>query len=341
MKIIEASGDARTIGRATGEATREEIAQHLAAFPPVSNWAEWDRRKGAFIEVLRGTLPLVWEEMQGTAEGANCSLDDILALNCPMYASDNDPREGCTNIAFADGPDGPLWGKNNDGYAPGESRPACGRVVRRDDGIPLVLFTFCGLVATTDGMNAEGLAIGHSSVGSTYEQSDHHVFIRLWAYECMMRARTTAEFLRLFGSRPTRGKGYTILCVDAQGLMCSIEAPCPLMQVRFPDEGARVMNCVNYYQLPHLWNADRRPEQGKLNAIARRHTLDQLEQSLPDLGLASMQGALRHHGDVSICRHGGGDGSHTEYSMIGIPRQGKVLYCHGYPCEEQYSDIAF
>lgn len=57
MMIIEASGDARTLGRATGAATREKIAQHLAAFPPVSNWAEWDRRKGAFIKVLRDLLP--------------------------------------------------------------------------------------------------------------------------------------------------------------------------------------------------------------------------------------------------------------------------------------------
>lgn len=88
------------------------------------------------------------------------------------------------------------------------------RIVRRDDGIPLVVFAFCGMVATTDGMNAGGLAMGHSSVASTYQQSDHYVFIRLWAHECMIRARTTAEFLRLFGSRPTRGKGYGILCVD-------------------------------------------------------------------------------------------------------------------------------
>ena len=341
MQIVEACGDARTVGRITGEATRQEIREHLEAFPPVTNRAEWDQRKGAFVEALRSIVPLVYDEMQGMAEGAACSFDDILALNCPLYNNDNDPREGCTNIAFASGPDGPVWGKNNDGYAPGESRPPCGRLVRRKDGIPLIVFTFCGMVATTDGMNAEGLAMGHSSVGSIYQQSDHFVPIRLWAYECMMRTRTVAEFLRHFASRPTRDKGYSILCVDAKGAMCSIEAPCPVMQVRYPPEGARVMNCVNYYQLPHLWNADRRTETGKLNAIARRHVLDNAEATLPDRSVASMQTLLRHHGDVSICRHGGGDGSHTEYSMIGIPAQGKVLYCHGYPCREDYSQITF
>ena len=53
------------------------------------------------------------------------------------------------------------------------------------------------MVATTDGMNAEGVAVGHSSVGSIFQQSDHHVPIRLWAYECMLKSRSTEEFVRL------------------------------------------------------------------------------------------------------------------------------------------------
>ena len=340
MKVAELVGDARRIGRLTGEHWREEIAQHMEMFPPIHNRAVWDRRLPAFMQALRRWLPQVLEEIEGTAEGSNQSLDDILALNLPMYGNENDVREGCTNIAFAGGRDGPVWGKNNDGYAPGHQRPACGRLVRRDDGIPSLVFTFCGMVATTDCMNAEGLAMGHSSVGSIYQQSDHHVPIRLWAYECLLKSRTTGEFVRQLTSLTTRGKGYSILCVDSRGTMCSVEAPCPVMQVRHPQAGKQFMNCVNYYQLPQLWEADRRPEEGKLNAISRRHFLDAVLEREVAPDLMTMKRLLRHHGDVSICRHGDSDGSHTEYSMIGLPMSRKVLYLAGYPCEEQYSELS-
>lgn len=338
MKIIEVSGNPRDIGRCTGESLREEIRVHLEMFPPNPNRTTWKRRLPAFLATLKRYLPNVLDEMEGTAEGANIPLDDILQLNLPMYANELDLEE-CTNIAFADGPDGPMWGKNNDGFAAEKRRPACGRLIRRDDGIPMLIFTFCGMVATTDGMNAEGLAVGHSSVGSIFQQSDYHVPIRLWAYEVMMHSRTTADFVRQMATLPTRGKGYSILCVDQHGVMCYIEAPCPLMQIRRPEAGQRHMNCVNYYQLPTLANADRRSETGKQNAKARRCLLEQKLSKEIDFSLEGMKKILRYHGDPSICRHGDEDRSYTEYSMIGLPQSGRVLFLDGNPCENRFSEV--
>ena len=82
-----------------------------------------------------------------------------------------------------------------------------------------------------DGMNAEGLAVGHSSVGSIFQQSAHHVPILLWAYEGMMHSRTTGDFTRHMAKLPTYGKGFSVVCVDRQGRTCSIEPPCPLIQI--------------------------------------------------------------------------------------------------------------
>ncbi|MBC8234956.1 hypothetical protein H8E77_35875 [bacterium] len=338
MKIIEVSGNPREIGRCTGEALRLEIQAHLEMFPLNSDRTNWEHRLPAFLEALRRYLPNVLDEMEGTAEGADIPLDDILRLNIPMYANELD-LEACTNIAFAGGPDGSIWGKNNDGLATDKRRPACARLVRRDDGIPVLIFTFCGMVATTDGMNAEGLAVGHSSVGSIFQQSDHHVPIRLWAYEVMMHSRTTADFVRQMASLPMRGKGYSILCVDRYGTMCSIEAPCPLMQVRRAETEQRYMNCVNYYQLPNLANADRRSEIGKQNAKARRQLLEQKLSEKIDFSLEDMKEILLYHGDPSICRHGDEDGSYTEYSMIGLPQSNRALFLDGCPCENEFSEV--
>jgi hypothetical protein len=99
------------------------------------------------------------------------------------------------------------------------------------------------------------------------------------------------------------------------------------------------MNCVNYYQLPTLANADRRNEIGKRNAEARRRFLDQKLSEEIDFSLEDMKKILRHHGAPSICRHGDEDGSYTEYSMIGLPHSNRVLFLDGYPCENEFVKV--
>lgn len=337
MKLVETSGDAMAIGRATGEALREEIRDHLARFPQrPEDKPAWEQRLPAFLETLKKHLPQVLTEMNGTAEGAGVSREDIYRLNQPMYPNSLVVREGCTNVAFAGGPDGPIWGKNNDGGRPDDRRPPCARLIRRDGAIPNVVFTFCGMVATTDGMNAEGLAVGHSSVGSVFQQSDRHVPIRLWAYEAMLQCRTTQDFVRFMSSRPTRGKGYSMVCVDRDGATCSVEAPCPIVQVRRPETNPGHTYCVNCYLSPALAEADRRKPEGKRNALARSRFFEQRLAEPLEFGLEDMKQILRHHGDPSICRHGDKDLSYTEYSMIGLPRCGRVLYLDGSPCCGEY-----
>jgi len=195
------------------------------------------------------------------------------------------------------------------------------------------------MLATLDGMNAEGLAVGHSSVGSIFQQSDHHVPIGLWAYEGMMHSRDTAHFVRHMISLPTRGKGYSILCVDRKGTTCSIEAPCPLIQVRRPEGQHRHMHCVNCYQLPSLADAERRDEAGKRNALARWRFLDRKLSEGMDFSLEDMKKLLRHHGDPSICQHGGSAELVTEYSMIGLPQSGRVLFLDGHPCKNEFTEV--
>lgn len=335
MKIVECSGTPRQIGGATGEALREEIHQHIAWFP-MRQWDTWQRRVPVFLKTLELHLPHVLEEMRSMAAGADVPAEEILRLNLPLYPDELTPAAGCSNIVFAGGEDGPIWGKNNDGGEP--HRPVCARLIRPAHGIPQVTFTFCGMIATTDGMNAEGVAVGHSSVGSIFQQSDHHVPIRLWAYDAMRKSRTVGDFVRLMTSTPLRGKGYSIVCVDREGMACSLEAPCPLVQVRRPSASTGI-HCVNCYQLPMLHEADRRSAAGKRDAHGRWRFLDRVLTAERSFNLEHMQSLLRHHDGPGLCRHGEGEGTHTEYSMIGLPAQNRLLYLEGYPCENEYAEI--
>ncbi|MGI5898562.1 MAG: hypothetical protein ACOX8S_01390 [Christensenellales bacterium] len=108
------------------------------------------------------------------------------------------------------------------------------------------------IVFTTDAMNAEGVAVGYSSVGSVYAQSDLHPNIRLWAYEGMQKTRNTREFVRHRCAIPLRGKGYSHVCADKSGDACSIESACPLTQVREPKH-AHGICCLNHFNSPRCW----------------------------------------------------------------------------------------
>ena len=340
MKTIECSGTHREMGRQAGEQLRDEIARHVERRKRLSQ-PGFEQELPGYLSVLRRELPDVLEEMDGVAEGANIAARDIYLLNFTRYPDSlNVAEEGCTNIAFVATPDGPAWGENNDLEAPAERLPQCVRIVRPARGIPLIMISRAGMVAAMDGMNAEGLCLGNSSVGSVFQQSREHVCIRMLGYAAMLHSRNVSGFVRRMTSRPTRGKGYSMLCLDRSGTAVSIEAPCPLVQVRRMTS-PRGMHCVNVYQLPQLSDADRRTPGAKRDALARRKLLEEYLSSDAPCTVDAMQKLLRLHGPPqALCRHGEVENMYTACSMIGLPRRGVLLVAEGYPCESEYEEIS-
>lgn len=348
MKVVECRGSHERIGRAMGEGLREEIRAHINGFV-LRSAEELVLEIVRFQTSLEAHVPGVLEQMVGMAAGADVSVEEILALNLPQGVGAGDALDvqGCTNVVFGDGPDGPLWGKNNDGAYPPHPGPVVNASGRRpaavlklypDDGVPALCVTFCGWLSGADMLNAEGVAVGHSSVGSRLQQSRSHVSILQWMYHAMLTVHSAAEYAQTMVSRPTLGKGFSQAIVDRQGSMYSGEFVCPLAQIRRPEPGVRAMNCVNYYQLPFLEGLDRRTPDGLANAHARR---DFLERAVGegDRSIEHMKRLLRHHGGDSICRHGGGDLSHTEYSVIGVTAERKLLVADGNPCQTEYAEV--
>lgn len=342
MKVIECRGNDVQIGRTIGETLREEIREHVALFGPV---LDEDRRRQIqyFTDALDRFMPQVRTQFQGVAEGAGLAEAQILALNLPSGASDPRLEQGCTNLVFGGGPDGPLWGKNNDGLSAGSQgrRPVAALKLYPDHGIPSVCFTFCGWLSGGDMVNAEGLAVGHSSVGSRFQQWPHHVPVLQWLYAGMMKARNVTEFVRHITSVPLRGKGFSLVAVDKTGAMAAPELACPLAQVRWPQPGEHGLNCVNDYRMPGLAAMTNRNPTQLENCEHRRVFLERaVREGKRDL--TQMQQVLRHHDRHGICRHGqDGDEGFTEFSMIAVPREGKVLFTDGNPCLSDYTQITF
>jgi isopenicillin-N N-acyltransferase like protein len=337
MRVIECSGNPREIGRQTGEALREEIRSHLELIPRRES-ADLVSQMNAALKVLNRKVPEIVEEMAGIANGAAVSVDEIHRINIPLGPDELRAMDDtCSNVAFASGPDGPILGKNNDGL--GIRRPVYLKKMRSQKGVPIVAFPFAGWVGTASGMNAEGLAIGSSSVGSVLQRSYRHVPLRFWSYLVMQRCRTAAEYIEAMTERPLRGKGFSLLCVDRDGTAVSLEAPSPLIQVRRA-EGRPIINCVNCYQIPAIANMDLRTKEGKANALARIKLFEGECNKGGVFDLDRMQKLLRHHGSPNVCRHiDEEDSAETEYSYICLPEQNEVLYLNGNPCQNEYSKV--
>ncbi|MBN1553164.1 MAG: hypothetical protein JXA11_00345 [Phycisphaerae bacterium] len=347
MKIVECRGSDTKIGRTIGEALREEIQANVRGFLP-AELSVLDGKIASFHESMKRFLPEVLEQMLQAAKAAGVTDKQMLALNAPSGESDPNFYQGCSNVVFAAGPDGPLWGKNNEGRFPPTDqpvvdaqgpRPVCALKLYPKQGIPAICFTFCGWFSGADMINAEGVATGHSSVGSKFQQSPRHVSVLQWLWRGMFEIRGLADYVNHVTAQPLRGKGFSQIVVDRHGQMASGELACPLAQIRWPAEGAMGMNCVNHYQLPTLEKIDARQPEGLVNSKGRQAYLDEAIVS-GDQSLAHLKNILRRHGEFSICRHGGRDACHTEYSMIGIPNQRKALLYHGYPCEGEYQEIS-
>ena len=345
MKVVEVAGSGLEMGRQAGEATREEIA-HCLAIRPLKNIDALRKRLPRLIESTRRYAPDVLDEMAGIAEGSNQPLEQIYGINFLLFddslnVCDDDASSGggCTNIVFAHTPDGPILGKNNDGEAIEMRRPSYIKVARPRHGIPHIVATHVGWAGMVDGMNAEGVAIGHSSVGSVFQQSDDMVGIRPWGYLSQRQAKTTAQTVAHFAELPLRGKGYAMVCVDRQGVACAIEAPCPLVQIRQPEQPGGVC-CVNAYHLPALQNADRRPPDAKADALARKAMLDDVLKGDKPLTLDRMKSLLS--GDEgSVCLWRRGECSHhTEWTTIALPATGRFLYTNGHPSDRPFKEIS-
>lgn len=346
MKIVECRGSNKAIGWTIGEALRDEIQANVRGFLP-EDMSILDREITHLRAGLSRFLPDVLEQMLSAAEAAHVTEKEMLALNVPSGSSDGRFAQGCSNVVFAGGPQGPVWGKNNDGHFPPTDqpveksqgpRPVCVLRLYPEKGIPAICLTFCGWFSGADMMNAEGVATGHSSVGSKLQQSPYHVSVLHWLYQGMFQIRNVGDYVRHVTALPLRGKGFSQIVVDAEGRMASGELACPMAQIRWPERDVPGMNCVNHYQLPNLAGLDARKPAGLANSKGRQAFLDAAIRD-GDRSLAHMKRILRHHGDYSICRHGGRDLSHTEYSMIGLPKERKVLYIQGYPCELEYREV--
>jgi predicted choloylglycine hydrolase len=323
------------MGRQYGEQARAEIEANCA-------WLDTGRKvreaRSYFAQAEAGIgrlAPDLLAELRGLAEGADLPLAEIVCCN---HYNPGGPTVGCTPMAVAAGPDGPILAKNNDGAATEERRFVV-HATKPDRGLPVTTVTYAGWLSGLDAANAAGLALGHASVGSIFPRPGPRIDIRLWSYGLLRECRTTSEFLARLGAAPLTGKGFNVVAVDRAGTTAVVEAAVPVLARR--DEDAPFVFATNHYVTAELREADRRTPRGKEVSTYRFGYLKWVAETEPPGSLADIQRILASHEPWAPCRHGGPHGSVTLWSMIALPRDGRLLLAAGPPCRTPYEELPF
>jgi len=169
--ILDLRGDARTRGRQHGEVVRDLIARHIDLWRIETEKQTGLPHRQARDRMLNGTAfpaaikrwtPHLWTELQGIAEGARQTLDDVLALNLTdeqWWFFAEEKAEACTSFAYRDTAGNIRSGQNLDitGWMDGL------QVILRYDqpettGGRSMAATLAGTIGMT-GINSHGLSI--------------------------------------------------------------------------------------------------------------------------------------------------------------------------------------
>ena len=353
---VQARGSYRELGRAVGEAAREQVEASVDFFRENFTsmtggrltFDEAERQAVAYADAARRWLPRYVEELEGLAEGARVPFASLLVLNCgEEFTSDEpvgatpppgSPRSGdhCTAVAVVAG-DRHVVGHNMDWYV--------------IDAVNSVLFDLTGPDGTRVmglagapyllmlGMNSHGIA----NVSNSVHSNDNRIGVpNVFVRRATLEARTLEE-ARDRGLLAARARGTNQFLADTTGRLWDLETSATAHALMDHTQ-AGFMAHANHYVSPEMLHYE-----GHMSAESRvrQATADRLLQE----GLAAgddpvelVSRVLRTHEpslDECICGHpdpdeAPADQGMTVGSIICDLDQRRLYACAGPPCENAY-----
>ena len=356
---VQARGSYRELGRAVGEAAREQVQASVDFFR--ENFAsmtsgrltfdEAERQAPAYADAARRWLPGHVEELEGLAEGARVPFARLLVLNCGEEFTSDEPADGppagsprsgdhCTAVAVVAG-GRHVVGHNMDWY-----------VV---DAVNNVLFDLTGPDGTRVmglagapyllmlGMNSHGVA----NVSNSVRSNDNRIGVpNVFVRRATLEARTLEE-ARDRGLLAARARGTNQFFADTGGRLWDLETSATAYAL-MDHSAAGFMAHANHYVSPDMlpYEGGASTESPVRLATAERLLRDGVAAGEDPVELVAR--VLRTHEpspDQCICGHpdpgqAPGDQGMTVGSMICDLDERRLYACAGPPCENPYQVFA-
>ena len=352
---VQARGTHRELGRAVGEAARDQVQASVeffrADFTAMTNgrltFAEAERQAPAYAQEARRWLPQHVEELEGVAEGSGVPFSRLLVLNCgEEFTADEPtaptpvrtPRSGdrCTAVAVVQG-GRHIVGHNMDWYT--------------IDAVNNVLFD----LTTPDGTRVMGLAgapyllmlgmnsHGIGNVSNSVHSNDNRVGVpNVFVRRSTLEARTLEE-ARDKGLLAARARGTNQFFADTGGRLWDLETSATAHDLA-DHTAACFMAHTNHYAAPAMqaYEGYGGGESQVRLATAERLLAAGMAMGEDPLGLVAR--VLRTHEpspDDCICGHPDTslpppEQGMTVGSIICDLDERRLYACAGPPCDNEY-----
>ena len=340
---ISVSGSPRELGRQVGEAAREEVRGFCAvALERVNRTVSISRERAIQIaqescEFARRYRPEYVEELEGTAEAAGVSLDDLMVL---QVRNQYQPEEagGCTSVSFAPSQgfrSGPIVAQTWDNDPALD--PFTVVLTRHPKNAPsFISCTQAGLISYM-GVNELGIAACVNTLPAPARPVGvPHYFILREAYE----AGTLDEVVHSV-ERATRAIPVNIMMSTPQG-PADLEVTLDAVHVLTPENKSTWVAHTN-----HCVHESLRPVNDEFPELAQSHSRmtrisDLLSEHGTQAGLPQIKSMLSDHDNfpTSVCRHASDDPVtgfwETVFAIIIEPESGRMHISRGTPCNNPF-----
>jgi isopenicillin-N N-acyltransferase-like protein len=360
IRIIKVAGLPYEMGFQYGSSCREliqrfigvhyEILLYRSAEEARTFLQKQDVRELAsqFIPYLKANFSSIWEEMKGIAKGAQCEIEDIVAVNCfcdfqdffwPRLAGER--LYGCTTFAVA--PFRSTTGKCLTGQTfdlPSMFEDYGILLFGKPSGGPtFACYTLAGVVCCV-GMSENGVAVVINRL--TASDGQPGIPFPVIAHSILQAPNTSKALDNVLRSR--RASGLMYIITDGDGNIFPVETTATdytLLEVR---EGLIIH--TNHYVSGELQKAASYHKPFAANTIARLYRAYNFLRMKDKIGQDELIGIMSDHLNypTSICRHS--DESidprlqdKTIAAFIAHPGERKILICRGNPCCGEFAEF--
>jgi isopenicillin-N N-acyltransferase like protein len=359
---VQARGSYRDLGRAVGEAARDQVRASVAFFQDGFatmtggrlTFAQAELEARAYEAHARRWVPDLVEELEGLAEGSGVPFSQLLVLNCGEEFTSTEPVTGeapgsdgpaaggdhCTAVAVAAG-GRHVVGHNMDWYV----IDAVNNVLfdlTPPDGTRLMGFAGAPYLVML-GMNVHGVG----NVSNSVHSNDNRVgvpnaFVRRWSLE----ARTLEE-ARARGLLAARARGTNHFFADLDGRLWDVETSATASVFVDHSDAGRMAH-TNHYAAAAMgpYEGDSHEESSVRLAMAERLLADGLARGDDPVDLVGR--VLRCHDPgpgEAICAHPDrglpeAEQGMTVGSMVCDLDERRLYVCAGPPCEATFDAFA-
>ncbi|MBL10260.1 MAG: hypothetical protein CL402_07075 [Acidiferrobacteraceae bacterium] len=344
MIYIQCKGSAYEIGKQHGELCPEAIRTSYKAWAPKNdlNTPEIRREIKLAKKRLDQYFPELLEEMQGVADGASLSLDQILCMNTEFeFISTAHLLPSCSNIGFKASEYGVLLGKTADWYPDNSHEFTMAQNFIPSDGYEFYHFGSAGALWSEGGLNKSGLAMVLNGLPTTGSPTNSVPTVAL-TRGVLQWCRDVKDAVAWLEKYDVLNWGFNLTLADKTGALCYVEVAPGQQAVFYPTKDYLIH--TNHCLEKNVQETQLAPDETALigypdllsNSRARYDNLMELVPGSPR-SLESMMAILRNRSTVgAISQAGESHGLKTVYAVIVAPEAGILWGSEGFPPESLF-----